>query len=120
MRKPVGRAIMMLVMGCTVNMGGQALAADELKAVIVVRLEDSAGISAASRSAAQAEVNRIFARAGVQITWVTSHQPPANQAAFRPGIEVRVSLLSGSLSAQRIHAESLSDSVFGRADRGTG
>lgn len=66
-------------------------------------------------SRAEAEMTRIYARAGVGIIWATGEDQ-----AGAPGLHLRVQLLSSDMAKQKIRAEGLADTVFGRAAREAG
>ena len=94
---------------------GQAIADQDGQVTIVIHVDNYARIPARERLWAEAEVTRIYARAGVRTSW-----PTGEDQADAPGLHVRVQLLSGDMAMRKIRAERLADTVFGEAARGAG
>jgi len=94
---------------------GQALAAEDGQARIVIHVDNYAGISRADRSPAESEVTRILATAGVRAVWARE-----GDRADASGLHVRVQLLSREMAMQKIETEGLADTVFGRSARDAG
>ena len=90
----------------------QTVAAEDGQVTIVLHVENYARIHAADRSAAEAEVTRIYARAGVRTVWATG-----NEHADATGLHVRVILFSRDIAMREILAESVPGSVLGLAVR---
>ena len=103
-----------LALTVTMFTAGQALAAED-EARIVIHVDNYARILRADRGAAEDEVTRIYAKAGVHIVWAT-----ANDKAVAPGLHVRVQLLPTDMAMRWIRTERLDDTVLGRAARGAG
>ncbi len=101
-----------LAVTVTLVTAGQALAAEDGQATIVIHVDNYARIVRSDRSPAEAEVTRIYARAGVRTIWATGEDQ-----AGAPGLHVRVQLLSRDMAMQKIRTERLADTVFGRAAR---
>ena len=101
----------------TVALGaaGQAFAAEVGQVTIVLHVENYARVSPADRSAAEAEVTRIYAEAGVRTVWATGEDE-----ADVPGLHVRLQFLSRDMAMQKIRRERLADTVVGQAARGAG
>ena len=93
----------------------QAIAAEDERLRIVLHVDDYARISPADHSAAQVEVTRIYASAGVNTVWATT-----DDHADAAGLHVRVQLLSRAMAMRRITAGRVADSVVGLAAREAG
>ncbi len=94
---------------------GQVFAAEDGQVTIVLHLDNYARVSPADRSAAAAEVARIYATAGVNTVWATG-----DDHADGPGLHVRVQLLSRAMALRKIKRERLADTVAGEAAREAG
>ena len=93
----------------------QAVAAEDRPVTLVLHVEDYARVPAADRSAAQAEVTRIYAAAGVRTVWATG-----NDYSDAPGLHLRVILFSRDVAMPAIRAEAVPGSVLGLAVREAG
>lgn len=113
MNNTARHAITRLAFTVTVFTAGQALAAEDGQTTMVIHVDNYARILRADRSAAENEVTRIYAKAGVRIVWATG-----NDKADGPGLHVRVQLLSTDMAMRKIRTERLDDTVLGRAARG--
>jgi hypothetical protein len=89
-----------------------AFTAQDGPVTIVVHVDNYARVSPADRSAAAAEVTRIYATAGVNTVWA-----PGDDHADVPGMRVRVQLLSRDMAMRKIKRERLADAVAGQAAR---
>ncbi|MET0168724.1 MAG: hypothetical protein ABW318_27500 [Vicinamibacterales bacterium] len=93
----------------------QAVAAEDRPVTLVLHVEDYARVPAADRSAAQAEVTRIYAAAGVRTVWATG-----NDYSDAPGLHLRVILFSRDVAMPALRAEAVPGSVLGLAVREAG
>ncbi|MGH2400139.1 MAG: hypothetical protein ACRDF6_09865 [bacterium] len=94
---------------------GRALTAQDGQATIVIHVDNYAGTSGPDRSRAEAEMTRIYARAGVRAIWATGEDQ-----AGAPGLHLRVQLLSSDMAMRKIAGEDLDDTVVGRSARDAG
>ena len=108
-----------LAFTCTLFTAGQAPAAQDELAALVLHVDNYARVSPEHLERSKLEVTRIYKAAGIQTAWVESDGPAdasRRQPDARPdAMHLRVLLLCQDMTARKIEADAIPANVLGRA-----